>query len=171
MLNILIADDENKVCQLIKSLVDWEALDMRVIATAENGIDALENPGAEPGYRHHRHPDARLRRAGAGAPGQGNQPQNGVYHYQRLSPFRVRPVCHPLWGQLLPVKAYQKGRADRHPDQAGGKASGADPAAQLRGEGAAHPQKRRGNAAPDLSVRPGLPQGQNPENSVPGPHQ
>ena len=42
MLNILIADDENKVCQLIKSLVDWEALDMRVIATAENGIDALE---------------------------------------------------------------------------------------------------------------------------------
>ena len=25
MLNILIADDENKVCQLIKSLVDWEA--------------------------------------------------------------------------------------------------------------------------------------------------
>lgn len=42
MLNILIADDENKVCQLIKSLVDWEALDMRVIATAENGIEALE---------------------------------------------------------------------------------------------------------------------------------
>ena len=25
MYRILIADDENKVCQLIKSLVDWEA--------------------------------------------------------------------------------------------------------------------------------------------------
>ncbi|MCD7908664.1 MAG: response regulator, partial [Clostridium sp.] len=42
MLNVLIADDESKVCQLIKTLVDWEALGMRVIATAENGIEALE---------------------------------------------------------------------------------------------------------------------------------
>lgn len=75
MLNILIADDENKVCQLIKSLVDWEALDMRVIATAENGIEALEKireltPDIAitdirmPGYDG----------AGAGAPCQGNQP-------------------------------------------------------------------------------------------------
>lgn len=42
MLTVLIADDESKVCQLIKTLVDWESLDMRVIATAENGIEALE---------------------------------------------------------------------------------------------------------------------------------
>lgn len=42
MLKVLIADDESKVCQLIMKLVDWEALDMQVVATAENGIEALE---------------------------------------------------------------------------------------------------------------------------------
>ena len=42
MLKVLIADDEQKVCQLIEKLVDWQALDMQVAATAENGIEALE---------------------------------------------------------------------------------------------------------------------------------
>lgn len=42
MLKVLIADDENKVCQLIKTLVDWTSLDMQVVASAENGIEALE---------------------------------------------------------------------------------------------------------------------------------
>ena len=42
MLKVLIADDEHKVCQLIEKLVDWEALDMQVVAVAENGIQALE---------------------------------------------------------------------------------------------------------------------------------
>ncbi len=42
MLKVLIADDERKVCQLIEKLVDWQALDMQVAATAENGIEALE---------------------------------------------------------------------------------------------------------------------------------
>ncbi len=42
MLKVLIADDENKVCQLIMKLVDWESMDMQVVATAENGIEALE---------------------------------------------------------------------------------------------------------------------------------
>lgn len=42
MLKVLIADDERKVCQLIEKLVDWPKLDMQIIATAENGIDALE---------------------------------------------------------------------------------------------------------------------------------
>lgn len=42
MLKVLIADDESKVCQLIEKLVDWAALDMQVVATAENGIEALE---------------------------------------------------------------------------------------------------------------------------------
>lgn len=42
MLKVLIADDESKVCQLIEKLVDWDALDMKVAAVAENGIDALE---------------------------------------------------------------------------------------------------------------------------------
>ncbi len=42
MLNVLIADDERKICQLIEKLVDWPGLGMRVAGTAENGIEALE---------------------------------------------------------------------------------------------------------------------------------
>lgn len=42
MLKVLIADDEKKVCQLIMNLIDWEALDMQVVAIAENGIEALD---------------------------------------------------------------------------------------------------------------------------------
>lgn len=32
MLNVLIADDESKVCQLIEKLVDWPSLGMQVVA-------------------------------------------------------------------------------------------------------------------------------------------
>lgn len=42
MLKVLIADDEQKICQLIEKLVDWKELDMQITATAENGIQALE---------------------------------------------------------------------------------------------------------------------------------
>lgn len=42
MWKVIIADDENLICRLVQALVDWEALDMRVEATAENGPDALE---------------------------------------------------------------------------------------------------------------------------------
>lgn len=42
MLKVLIADDERKVCQLIEKLIDWDELGMQVVATAENGVDALE---------------------------------------------------------------------------------------------------------------------------------
>ncbi|MDK2807950.1 MAG: hypothetical protein PWP24_684, partial [Clostridiales bacterium] len=36
MYKVLIADDEKKVCQLIKLLVKWDSLDMEVIGTAHN---------------------------------------------------------------------------------------------------------------------------------------
>lgn len=42
MLNVLIADDEQKICQLIEKLIDWHSLDMQVISTAHNGLEALE---------------------------------------------------------------------------------------------------------------------------------
>lgn len=42
MLNILIADDEQKICQLIEKLIDWPRLNMQVIGTAKNGLEALE---------------------------------------------------------------------------------------------------------------------------------
>lgn len=42
MLKILIADDEQKICQLIEKLINWPELGMQVIATAGNGIEALE---------------------------------------------------------------------------------------------------------------------------------
>ncbi|MDD3370167.1 MAG: response regulator, partial [Lachnospiraceae bacterium] len=42
MLKILIADDEERLCQLIKKLVDWDDLHMQVVGTAANGIEAAQ---------------------------------------------------------------------------------------------------------------------------------
>ncbi len=42
MINVLIADDEEKVCQLIYQLVDWKSMDMNVVGFAHNGIEALD---------------------------------------------------------------------------------------------------------------------------------
>ena len=42
MLKILIADDEDRVCRLIEKLIDWEHLDISLVATAANGIEELE---------------------------------------------------------------------------------------------------------------------------------
>ena len=42
MMRVLIADDEMKVCQLIRYLVHWEAYDMEVIGMAYNGEDAFD---------------------------------------------------------------------------------------------------------------------------------
>lgn len=38
----MIADDEDKICQLIYKLINWESLDMQVVAIAHNGLEALE---------------------------------------------------------------------------------------------------------------------------------
>ena len=43
MLKVLIADDEARVCQLIRMLVDWDAMKMQVVGTAANGIEALKS--------------------------------------------------------------------------------------------------------------------------------
>lgn len=42
MIKVLLADDEEKVCQLIYHLVDWEEKNMKVCGIAHNGIEALE---------------------------------------------------------------------------------------------------------------------------------
>ena len=42
LLKVIIADDEDKVCQLIYGLIDWESLGMEVIGIAHNGLEALE---------------------------------------------------------------------------------------------------------------------------------
>lgn len=42
MMKVMIADDELKVCRLIHFLVDWNSLDMEVVATVHNGIEALK---------------------------------------------------------------------------------------------------------------------------------
>ncbi len=41
MMKVLIADDEEKVCQLIYNLIDWPAKDMEVTGFAHNGVEAL----------------------------------------------------------------------------------------------------------------------------------
>jgi two-component system response regulator YesN len=42
MLKVVIADDEDKICQLIYKLINWEAIGMQVVAIAHNGIEALD---------------------------------------------------------------------------------------------------------------------------------
>lgn len=42
MLKVLIADDEEKICQLIIKLINWEEMGLTVAATASNGLEALE---------------------------------------------------------------------------------------------------------------------------------
>lgn len=42
MLKVIIADDEARVCSLIRMLIDWEALDMELAGIASNGLEALE---------------------------------------------------------------------------------------------------------------------------------
>lgn len=42
MIQVVIADDEERICKLIQALVDWKALDMQIVGTASNGLEALE---------------------------------------------------------------------------------------------------------------------------------
>lgn len=42
MLRVVVADDEDRVCQLILMLADWDSLGMEVVGTAGNGLEALE---------------------------------------------------------------------------------------------------------------------------------
>lgn len=42
MLKVIIADDEERICQLIRALVDWDALHMEIVGTAANGLEAIE---------------------------------------------------------------------------------------------------------------------------------
>lgn len=42
MLKVLIADDEQKVCQLICNLVDWESLGFEIIGVANDGVSAYK---------------------------------------------------------------------------------------------------------------------------------
>lgn len=41
MLNVIIADDEERICQLIQALVDWNSLEMQIAGIVHNGLDAL----------------------------------------------------------------------------------------------------------------------------------
>lgn len=43
MIKVLIADDEKKVCQLIRSLVNWSEFDMEVVGVAHDGIEVLSS--------------------------------------------------------------------------------------------------------------------------------
>lgn len=42
MFRVVIADDEERICQLIQALGDWRRLGLEVVGTAQNGPDALE---------------------------------------------------------------------------------------------------------------------------------
>lgn len=42
MIKVLIADDEERICRLIRALADWESLGMEVVGMAHNGLEACE---------------------------------------------------------------------------------------------------------------------------------
>ena len=42
MIKVIIADDEENVCKLIRGLIDWASLDMEIVGIAHNGVEALE---------------------------------------------------------------------------------------------------------------------------------
>lgn len=42
MIKVIIADDEENVCQLIQNLIDWNSLGMEIIGIAHNGIETLD---------------------------------------------------------------------------------------------------------------------------------
>lgn len=42
MLKVIVADDEKRICRLICMLADWASLGMEVVATASNGLEALD---------------------------------------------------------------------------------------------------------------------------------
>ncbi len=50
MIKVLIADDENHICHLIRALVDWDSMGMTMVGMASNGLEALAMIGSE-------HPD------------------------------------------------------------------------------------------------------------------
>ena len=47
MIKLVIADDEERVCRLINALGDWDALGIKVVGTAQNGVEALQLLGRE----------------------------------------------------------------------------------------------------------------------------
>ena len=51
MIRVLVADDEEKACQLIckliRKLIRWEELEMKLVGTASYGIGALQMIEAE----------------------------------------------------------------------------------------------------------------------------
>lgn len=42
MLKVIIADDEDRICQLIRALVDWDSMNLEIVGIAHNGLEALE---------------------------------------------------------------------------------------------------------------------------------
>ncbi|MDO5345963.1 MAG: response regulator [Lachnospiraceae bacterium] len=42
MVKVIVADDEERICQLIEALVDWEALGLELLGFAHNGLEAGE---------------------------------------------------------------------------------------------------------------------------------
>lgn len=42
MIKVMIADDEERICQLIEALIDWDSLHMEVAGIAHNGLEACE---------------------------------------------------------------------------------------------------------------------------------
>ena len=42
MIKVVIADDEERICQLIRALIDWEAMGLELAGFAHNGLEAAE---------------------------------------------------------------------------------------------------------------------------------
>ena len=39
--NVVIAEDEKRICSLIKALIDWDGLHLRLVGEAHDGVQSL----------------------------------------------------------------------------------------------------------------------------------
>lgn len=42
MIKVVVADDEERICQLINALIDWNAMGLEIVGIAHNGLEAIE---------------------------------------------------------------------------------------------------------------------------------
>lgn len=61
--NVVIAEDEKRICSLIKALIDWDGLHLRLVGEAHDGVQALTLLQQEKSrYLDYGHPNARCQR-------------------------------------------------------------------------------------------------------------
>ena len=59
---VIIADDEQHICHLIKALIEWEQYGLEVVGFANDGNKAFQMCGMQPGFSDHGYKNAGIER-------------------------------------------------------------------------------------------------------------